>query len=144
MSLRLRNCTVDMKSPLFRPIIRITPREVHINDPDFLPTIYPLSPLHKRDKDPTQISSIDVGLSAASTIGHDLHRRRREALAPFFTEKQIRELVGMIRRKVEHMCEILDHSALESKDPRQKGRPEGRTGRGIVDLYDLYYAFARE
>lgn len=91
-----------------------------------------------------QLRGLDVGLSTASTVGHDLHRQRREALAPFFSEKRICELEEMIRRKVEQMCEILDNSALETKDPRQKRQSEDRTGNRVVDLYDLYYAFARE
>ena len=126
------------------PIVRITPREVHVNDLDFLLTIYPLSPLEKRDKDPVQLRGLDVGLSTASTVCHNLHHRRREAIAPFFAEKNVLGLESMIRQKVEQGREVLDRTARDGREVEDQERPKGRTGGGVIDLYDLYYAYARE
>ena len=111
------------------PIIRIAPNELHINDVSFLDTIYPTSNSHVRDKDWNQTRGLDVGESTSGTISHELHRRRREALSPFFTQKNVVTLEPLIEGKVAQLCGHLD-SAIVSKTP--------------VNLYDLYYAVARE
>ncbi|KAK0507631.1 hypothetical protein JMJ35_010154 [Cladonia borealis] len=110
----------------YGPIIRVTPREVHIKDLDFLDTIYPSSNMHKRDKDWVQTRGLDVGMSASGTIPHELHRRRREALRPFFSQKNVLTLEPLIRNKVSQLCTFLEESD------------------GPVNLYDLYYALARD
>lgn len=106
--------------------MRVTPREVHIKDLSFLDTIYPSSNLHKRDKDWVQTQGLNVGMSASGTIEHDLHRQRREALRPFFSRKMVSVLEELIKRKISRLC---DHLAKL---------------KGPVNLYDLYYALARE
>ena len=107
----------------------MAPNEIHINDVDFLDSIYPTSNAHKRDKDWVQTRGLDVGMSTSGTISHDLHRRRRESLNPFFSQKNVAMLEPLVKDKVAQLCEHLD-SALAS------GKP--------VNLYDLYYALARE
>ena len=111
------------------PIIRIAPNELHINDPSFLDTIYPTNHNHVRDKDWYQTRGLDVGDSTSGTISHELHRRRREALSPLFTQKNIASLEPLIKEKVAQLCAHLD-AAIVSGNP--------------VNLSDLYYAFARE
>ena len=111
------------------PIIRVAPNEVHVNDVEFLDTIYPISNTHKRDKDWTQIRGLDVGMSTSATLSHDLHRRRRESLNPFFSQKNVAALEPLIKDKVKQLCGHLD-------DATKTGKP--------VNLYDLYYALARE
>ncbi len=111
------------------PIIRVAPNELHINDVSFLDTIYPTSNNHVRDKDWKQTRGLDVGESTSGTISHELHRRRREALSPFFSQKSVLMLEPLIQEKVAQLCEHLDSAIIS-------GKP--------VNLYDLYYAFARE
>ena len=82
--------------------------------------------MHKRDKDWVQTRGLDVGMSASGTIPHELHRRRREALRPFFSQKNVLTLEPLIRNKVSQLCKFLEKSD------------------GPVNLYDLYYALARE
>ena len=65
-------------------------------------------------------------MSASGTIPHELHRKRREALNPFFSKKNVMALEPLIRKKVLQLCGHLEAS------------------QGPVNLYDLYYAFARE
>ena len=65
-------------------------------------------------------------MSTSGTISHELHRKRREALEPFFSKKNVMILEPLIKRKVLQLCEHLDCS----------DKP--------VNLYDLYYALARE
>lgn len=45
--------------------------------------------------------------SVLSTIEHELHGKRRAALSPFFSKTSIRSLEGVIKAKVEKLCERL-------------------------------------
>lgn len=68
-------------------------------------------------------------MSMGGTIKHDLHRKRREALDPFFSKKSVTGLESMIRHKVNQLCELMeDYSKQEI----------------VVNLLDVYFAFANE
>lgn len=82
-----------------------------------------------RDKDWNQTRGLDVGESTSGTISHELHRRRREALSPCFSQKSVVVLEPLILEKVGQLREHLDAAMVS-------GKP--------INLYDLYYAFARE
>jgi hypothetical protein len=113
------------------PIIRVTPVEVHIKDVGFLDVIYPASNLRKREKYWRQLRGLDVGMSTASTIPHELHRRRRDALNPFFSQRNVVALESDIRSKVMQLCDYFENAL--------------HLGNGeVLNLYDLYYALARE
>jgi hypothetical protein len=113
------------------PIIRVTPVEVHIKDAGFLDVIYPASNLRKREKYLRQLRGLDVGMSTASTIPHELHRRRRDALNPFFSQRNVVALESEIRSKVTQLCGYFENAL-------HLGNEE------VLNLYDLYYALARE
>jgi hypothetical protein len=66
------------------PIVRISPHELHVNDPDFYDILF-AGTHNKRDKPPTwshAFSNID---SIFGTISHEKHRARRSALNPLFS-----------------------------------------------------------
>lgn len=111
------------------PIVRVAPNEIHINDVHFLGSIYPTSNVHKRDKDGFQTRGLDLGLSTAGTIPHDLHRKRREALAPFFSQKRVMSMEPVISAKLLQLCHHLESAQRSSE---------------ALNLYDLYYGLARE
>jgi len=110
-------------------IIRIAPNEIHIDDLDFLDSIYPASNAHKRDKDWSQIRKLDVGMSTSGTVDHDLHRLRREALHPFFSKNTISRFEPVIQEKISHLVSYFDKA-------QASGKP--------VNLSDLYYGLARD
>jgi cytochrome P450 len=110
------------------PIVRVTPWEVHINDAEFLDEIY--APSHrKREKYAYQLKTLPVPLSMAASRTHDLHRRRREALNPFFSKKSVTGLESSINQKVEQLCRLVEYHQ-KLKTP--------------VNLSDVYYGFALE
>lgn len=111
------------------PIIRVSPREIHINDVDFLENIYSTSNARKRDKDWMQTRGLDVGMSTSGTIPHDLHRLRREALQPFFSRESVMKLEPTIKQKISLLCAHFGSA-------QASGRP--------LNLSDLYYALARD
>lgn len=92
------------------PIVRISPDEIHINDPFFYDTIYSLS-AKSVDKYDQWVKVIDTPESTFSTVGHDLHRLRRGALHPFFAKRSVYQLEDVIQAKVYRLIELLDASA---------------------------------
>ncbi|TAQ87580.1 hypothetical protein B7494_g4085 [Chlorociboria aeruginascens] len=86
----------------YGPIIRISPWEVHIDDPDFYEEIYATSASgKKRDKYSWFTKSFGLDNSVFATVDHDLHRKRRAALAPFFSMQSVRRLYPLIQERVD-------------------------------------------
>lgn len=111
------------------PIIRIGPNDVSVSDPGFVDTIYAPGPGHKRDKSFTQTKALAVNSSVGGSIAHDLHRRRREALNPFFSHQSIGRLNPELAEKA---------SQIEAIFARAKAGSE------VLNLSDIYYAFCNE
>ncbi|KAM7203059.1 P-loop containing nucleoside triphosphate hydrolase protein [Rhypophila sp. PSN 637] len=80
---------IDAVHEKYGPVVRISPREVHFDDVDMISILYPLSG-RKTNK------PIDIGKrtgtpdSLVSTVNHDDHRRRRNAMSAFFSNNSIR------------------------------------------------------
>lgn len=68
-------------------------------------------------------------MSVGGSIKHNLHRKRREALNPFFSKKSVTNLEPMITQKVEQLHQRLEYHLKHEKP---------------VNLSDLYFAFAME
>ena len=89
------------------PIIRISPAEVHIDDPAFFSMIYSSSEL--RDKSRFQARITSGQTSAFGTPTHDLHRLRRSALDPFFSKSQIKHFTPWIQDRTDALCRRFRH-----------------------------------
>ncbi|KAE8153060.1 cytochrome P450 [Aspergillus avenaceus] len=79
----------------YGPIVRITPWEIHIKDPNFYNTLY-AGPGNKRDKDPW-FSNITWPQSLFSTEAHSLHASRRKVLAQFFKKGAVSAVEPLIK-----------------------------------------------
>ena len=108
------------------PIIRISPREIHIDDLDFLDDIYSA---RRRDKDPEKVKALGNNHSTGGAVHYDLHHKRRESLDPFFSQRSVHALENMLKEKTKQLCGRFDQ-ALSQKKP--------------VNISDLYFAFALE
>jgi cytochrome P450 len=84
------------------PIVRITPTELHIDDPDYFEQLY--SRTGRRDKYSYFSGRFGYSSDIFSTTNHDLHRLRRKALSPMFSVKKIEEFQPVIYEKVEKFC----------------------------------------
>jgi cytochrome P450 len=84
------------------PIIRITPTELHIEDPDYYEYLY--SRASRRDKYSYFSGRFGYASDSFSTTNHDLHRLRRKPLNPMFSVKRIAEFQPVIQDKVEKLC----------------------------------------
>lgn len=110
------------------PIIRVTPDEIHISDVGFLDTIYAPSS-SPRDKYEYQLRTLRVPGGVGTTPSLEVHRRRREALSPFFSKRNVVLLEPTIADKVQQLCRLLSKHASE-------GTP--------VNVSDVFFAFSNE
>jgi cytochrome P450 len=94
-------------------MIRITPTELHIDDPEYYTTLYERS--GRRDKYSYFSGRFGYAADCFSTIHHDVHRLRRKALSPFFSTKRISEFQPVIREKVDKLCEKLQEYQQDGK-----------------------------
>lgn len=110
------------------PIIRITPDELHINDMGFLDTIYAPSS-SRRDKYEYQLRTLRVQSSVGASPPHDVHKKRREALLPFFSKKNVLHLEPLVVQKVNQLCQLVSkHVADETP----------------INLSDVFFALSNE
>lgn len=110
------------------PIIRVAPNEVHVNDVAILDEVFPTSTLRQRDKYVEGIG-LGLGLTMAFTKKHDLHRARRDAMGPFFSQKSVLEVEPMIKAKVDQFRDVLLSLAKDGQ---------------VANISDIHFAFARE
>ncbi|KAE8445439.1 hypothetical protein EG329_013452 [Mollisiaceae sp. DMI_Dod_QoI] len=87
------------------PIIRISPHELHVIDPDFYDVLFASSPA-RRDKPPTWSHAFSNFDSTFGTILHDQHRLRRNAVAPFFSSGSLRKLEPLIHDKISRLISV--------------------------------------
>ncbi|KAL2840272.1 benzoate 4-monooxygenase cytochrome P450 [Aspergillus pseudoustus] len=91
----------------YGPIVRITPREVHVLDPDFYDEIYAPSS-RRREKDPKFVPTFSVTKAMAATVSHEHHRFRRNILATFFSKRAVVELTLMIQERIAKLLSRLE------------------------------------
>ncbi|KAF2966238.1 hypothetical protein GQX73_g7361 [Xylaria multiplex] len=113
----------------YGPVVRIGPNDVSISDPDFIDTIYAPGPGHKRDKDAIHSRSLGLSSSVGSSITHELHRRRRDALNPFFSPQRIHRLDPDLASKAVQVDNIFDNAKASGQ---------------VLNLSDIYFAFSND
>ncbi|KAE8548914.1 hypothetical protein EYB25_009297 [Talaromyces marneffei] len=86
----------------YGPIIRITPTELHVNDPDFFDILYARD--GRRHKYSYFSGRFGYASDTFSTWQHELHHQRRKAISPFFSHRSIKEFELVIRAKVDKLC----------------------------------------
>jgi len=116
-------------------IVRISPHELHIDDPEFYDTMYERS--GRRDRYRYFSARFGFASDTFSTVEHEDHRMRRKALSPMFSAKRITEFQPVIRAKTDKLCEKL-------REYQQDGRvlPMGRAWMALTTDIITEYAFA--
>ncbi|KAF6220284.1 hypothetical protein HO133_003416 [Letharia lupina] len=127
----------------YGPIIRISPEELHIRDPEWYDELMTTS-IRPRDK-----SEAFAGRSGRDsifgTVQHDHHRVRRGALNPFFSKKSISAIEPLIQNKVDLLCTALGEYAPGGSDEKRAGK-EIELGLAYMSLtLDIisHYAFGK-
>ncbi|KAG6354277.1 hypothetical protein INS49_004882 [Diaporthe citri] len=86
----------------YGPIIRISPWELHISDPDFYDTLYVGHSAPRRtEKYWNTVRYFGLDLCVFSTVDHDVHRIRRNALNPLFSMAAVRSLQPIIHERID-------------------------------------------
>ncbi|OAX81047.1 hypothetical protein ACJ72_04612 [Emergomyces africanus] len=88
------------------PIIRVSPYELHIDDPDYYQVLY--SHGCPRDKYQYYLEPFGLPLSAFGTENHHMHRLRRGALNPFFSSRRVAQHEDLVHRLVYKLCEHME------------------------------------
>ncbi|KAJ5260476.1 hypothetical protein N7478_012081 [Penicillium angulare] len=83
----------------YGPIVRINPREIHIDSPEFYDTIYTRN--EKREIWDESRVGFGTDVSTVVTVDHDLHRKRRSAMIPMFAQQRIYTLQHVIQERVD-------------------------------------------
>ena len=112
----------------YGPIVRVAPSEIHVADPEFLDEIY-AGGSRNREKYEFQLRTLPVPFSMGASRTHDLHRKRREALNPFFSKRSVLHLESMVKTKAQKLARVFE---------------DHMTAGTTVNLSSVYYAFANE
>ncbi|KAF2786944.1 cytochrome P450 [Melanomma pulvis-pyrius CBS 109.77] len=80
----------------YGPIIRVNPDELSISDPDFYNEIYVTESKRRTSHYDVFCKGIDFDGSHLLTEDHNLHRKRRKPLEPFFSRMGIQKLQTML------------------------------------------------
>lgn len=93
----------------YGPIIRITPDEVQISDPEFFDKVYASGSIRRNRWERAGTGKTSPG-SMASAESHDLHRMRRNTLNNFFSKGAIMRLESRLQEKMKLLCQKLEQS----------------------------------
>ncbi|GAB7349557.1 hypothetical protein MBLNU459_g0253t3 [Dothideomycetes sp. NU459] len=113
----------------YGPIVRINPHELSIRDNEYYDELYVAGSVRPSDRYEGFVSGVvDFEGSHLATIGHDLHRKRRKPLDPYFSKLGVTKLEPMVAE----LCEKL-----------VVGRFKGFKGTGkVVRLDHAFTAFS--
>ncbi|RAL13545.1 cytochrome P450 [Aspergillus homomorphus CBS 101889] len=112
----------------YGPVVRITPQEVHLSDPEHIDTIYSFaSSASSYGKDSSFYSSFGTSHATFTTCDPAQHRAKRATLNPFFSARRVAELEPRIQAKV---TQILTRTNVSL------------TTTGAVELHGLFRALA--
>jgi cytochrome P450 len=88
------------------PIIRISPNELHINEPDYYEELY--SQHKPRNKSIYYLNQFSLPGSTFGTADYKSHRLRRAALNPFLSKQTIARLQPMLTFMIEKLCNRIE------------------------------------
>ncbi|PYH89584.1 cytochrome P450 [Aspergillus ellipticus CBS 707.79] len=99
----------------YGPVVRIRPDAIHVNDPHAIDAVFGTVG-SRRNKAKGTLNGYMAYGSVLGTEAHDLHRRRRAALSPFFSKQSVRKLEGslqkIMRKVVQRLYERAEHQPI--------------------------------
>ncbi|KAF4547082.1 Chitin synthase D-like protein [Elsinoe fawcettii] len=84
----------------YGPIVRITPDEIAIRDPEWYDVLFNSG---RRDKALRNYAALGSPGSIAQTIDHEMHKIRRAPMSPSFSKRSIMNFEPTIKTKVEQL-----------------------------------------
>ncbi|KMU91869.1 CND5p [Coccidioides immitis H538.4] len=95
------------------PIIRISPYEVHIDDPEYYHTLY--SHRCPRDKCDYHVKPFNLPKSSFGTESARVHRLRRGAMNPFFSRGFVLKHESLVQDLVQKFCRRVEEFARDEE-----------------------------
>lgn len=86
----------------YGPIVRISPYELHIDDPAYYEKLYRQD--GRWNKYDWSYAAFGAPNSAVCTVDHDIHRHRRAPLSPFFSKASVASRQGLIQGFADKLC----------------------------------------
>ena len=120
------------------PVVRINPREVHIQDPEFFEQLYSTS--LKLNKDWYYYRFVGTSDASFGTASFSQHRQRRKAFNRFFSTSAILDLEAQVRKCVVQLCNRLEEYRKTDK-PVLLGTAFRALGTDVVSQYALPQGF---
>lgn len=87
----------------YGPIVRISPYELHINDPPYYEKLYRQE--GRWNKYDWSYDAFGAPMSSVCTVDHDIHKRRRAPLNAFFSKVSVASRQDMIQRFANKLCD---------------------------------------
>ncbi|KAL8663142.1 MAG: hypothetical protein Q9168_008143 [Polycauliona sp. 1 TL-2023] len=122
----------------YGPIVRISPYELHINDPDYVDELYVGSSIRRTLKYDWAVRGFGPPTNVFATANHEHHRTRRGAVAPFFSKSLVTQLEPSVGAMVQKLANRIEEFKSTGK---------------VIDMVDMYaslvadvicqYTFAR-
>ena len=112
----------------YGPIVRVTPDELHVNDPSFLPELMPTAG-RRRHKFARLMQIFGFAEAAGATVDHDAHRIRRSAMSKMFSKEAVRRLEPIMKDNMEKLFFRME---------------EARENRQPINLLAMYGAFTND
>jgi hypothetical protein len=91
----------------YGPVLRISPYEVHINDPDFYDTLYASSNANPKSRWGWYAAGLGLPRSTLGTVEPGLHNNRRAAMSNFFSMQNVRRLQPVVEERARKLLERL-------------------------------------
>lgn len=88
-------------------IVRVSPDELHVDDPSFLPELMP-SGGRRRHKHGRLMQVFGFSEGAGATVDHGMHRIRRGAMAKMFSKESMRGLEPHISTSMQKLWSRFD------------------------------------
>lgn len=93
----------------YGPIVRITPNEVSLSNPEHYETIYYVG--SKYAKDPRYYDAFGMEYASFTSCPNELHRLRRGPLNKFFSRAMVLELQSIVQQKADKLCALITKSS---------------------------------
>ena len=100
-------CNIMEMHKKYGPIVRISPHEVHISDPDFYDTLYASSSTNRKDRWSWYTNGLGLPVSTLGTVENNLHRRRRGAMSSFFSKQKVAKLQPVVEERATKLVDKL-------------------------------------
>ncbi|KAF2720101.1 cytochrome P450 [Polychaeton citri CBS 116435] len=128
--------TVEDMHRKYGPIVRNRPDTLHVSDPRFMEKLYTQSPKQRRERYYTVTQGLQAPGSILATDDHDIHRRRRAVLNPFFSLQNVRRLEPTIKDTLTNLFRRFEGWASEGK-PVQLNTVFRAATKDVIQAYAL-------